>query len=431
MKCRFCGKKIRNTDTKCPACGKKDPQMQMPADYLQMKRAAIAFGCIAALSALAVVLFVAMQSGWDLGSSFQWLKPRENNLYYKDSYTVSDRKADRLSHRVVATMGDQQLTNGQLQIYYWMQVREFVENYGDTSAYLRLDYTQDLAKQTYTDGTTTWQQFFLESALELWQSNQAFAAMAEENGYTLSSSQQSYLDGLEANLEAAAVQAGFADAQHMISTQMGAGTTVEDYLSYMQVYYTGYAYFQTLYSQIQPTDEQILDYYQQHKGEFSQAGITQDGGYYVDVRHILIGVASDTQAGWDACKAEAESVLGLWESGSMTESEFIMLAAVHSDDTATVTNGGLLKNLVKGDMQGAFDDWCFSADRQAGEYTLVKTDYGYHLLYFVEAEPIWYAEARNQLTRAEGRELVEEILARYAVTVDYRKIVLAQADLTK
>ena len=68
--------------------------------------------------------------GWDIGSWFSWIIPRENNVLYKDSYTVSDKKAMRKREDVVASVPGAELTNGQLQIYYWNQVYDFLNNYG-------------------------------------------------------------------------------------------------------------------------------------------------------------------------------------------------------------------------------------------------------------------------------------------------------------
>ena len=34
-------------------------------------------------------------------------------------------------------------------------------------------------------------------------------------------------------------------------------------------------------------------------------------------------------------------------------------------------------------MVPAFNDWCFDEARQPGDYGIVETEYGYHLMYFV------------------------------------------------
>ena len=46
----------------------------------------------------------------------------ENRLTAIDSYTYEDEtQAEHYNSQPVANLGDQELTNGQLQIYYWSQ----------------------------------------------------------------------------------------------------------------------------------------------------------------------------------------------------------------------------------------------------------------------------------------------------------------------
>ena len=58
-----------------------------------MKRNAIAFGSIAAIAAVAVLLFMLLQTGWSVESLFSWARPKANTVYNKNSYTVSNWKA--------------------------------------------------------------------------------------------------------------------------------------------------------------------------------------------------------------------------------------------------------------------------------------------------------------------------------------------------
>ena len=57
-------------------------------------------------------------------------QPKENNVYRKSSYSVSDEKALKKRDQVVARVGDTELTNGLLQVYYWMDVYEYLDDYG-------------------------------------------------------------------------------------------------------------------------------------------------------------------------------------------------------------------------------------------------------------------------------------------------------------
>jgi hypothetical protein len=117
-----------------------------------------------------------------------------------------------------------------------------------------------------------------------------------------------------------------------------------------------------------------------------------------DVRHILItpdseGATKDengypvyTEKAWADAKAEADALLEKWLKNP-TETYFGELANENSDDkNGKVTDGGIYTDVARGKMVKEFEDWCYTASRQEGDYGIVKTMYGYHLMYFVRAD---------------------------------------------
>ena len=434
MKCKYCKAKISANDKKCPKCKKPVAQQENTAG----KRSVLIFSSVALLVTLGVVLLVVMLGGWDLGS---WFRGKENDVYYKKDYTVKDRKVKKKRDVVVATAGDAKLTNAMLQIYYWRQVHDFQDQYGSTASYFGLDFSKDLAEQTYLDGKTTWQQYFLTSALEAWQSNQAFAALAKQNGYELPEEYQEFLANVDQHLEDVAAESGYSSADAMVKVEVGATCTAADYAEYLRVYYWGYLYFRELYDAMEPTEEEIDQYFQDNKDSYEESGITKDGSVVVDIRHIMLypengkmsasGTVYYSQEDWDECLAQAEKLLSTWKNGEMTEDSFAELAKEHSEDTTTKSKGGLYTDVEKGDLMKAIDTWCFDAARKTGDYTLVKTDYGYHLIYFVEAEEVWHAEVRTTLRTQMGQEMVDETLKDFVLDVDYKQIVLGSVNLSK
>ena len=122
--------------------------------------------------------------------------------------------------------------------------------------------------------------------------------------------------------------------------------------------------------------------------------------YTVAIRHILFKTqtaASDadeaTIAEIDAAneevKAKAEQVYEQWKSGEKTEDSFAALAKEYSED-GSASDGGLYEGVYPGQMVTEFNDWCFDAARQPGDNDIVKTSYGYHIMYFVEREGLKY-----------------------------------------
>ena len=403
-------------------------------------------GCVATLTLLAVVLFAGISGGWDVKSMFSWIIPKENNVQCKDTYTVDAKKALKKRSVVVATVPGAELTNGELQIYYWNQVYEFLNKNSYYLSYLGLDYTKPLDEQNDYYGNGTWQQYFLEDALEMWHSNIAFAMKAKAEGYQMSAEYRAELDGLRADMESAALKNGYASAEAMLQSSMGPGCTMDDYMSYMETYYLGYSYFAELYTDMEPTMEEIEAYFEANKSSLAQSGVTKESGYTVDIRHILIKIEKldsestqtegkeeelidgYTQAAWDACYAKAEEILNQWLNGEMTEDAFAELAKTHSAD-GNASEGGIYTGVEKGYMVETFDAWCFDETRENGHYGIVRTKYGYHIMYFIDKEDIWVTKCRASILEEEAQKLVKEILNAYPMEVTYKKIVLGEAEL--
>lgn len=481
MNCKFCMGELPEDTLLCPHCGKdnapeeetaaeetvvvvpEEPQAEAitPEEDLgssrqlkRMKRFAAVSGCIAGLAVLATLLLFGIQGNWKF---LDFLKPRENNVQYKDSYTVSDKKAMSKHDVVVATLGDAQLTNGQLQIYYWMQVYDFLDYYGYYASYYGMDYTKPLDEQAFSGGGT-WQQYFLESALENWHTYKALAMEAEANGFVMDEEHRTLLDNMEQTMAETAAEQGFATADELIQSEMGAGCTIEDYIEYMRVYYTGYLYFNEYYESLQYTDAELEAYFAANEETFSSKSITKESGKYVDVRHILIkieeikkdeGTAEGqtegetegedkeeddgnygySQEAWDACLAEAQAILDSWLAGEKTEDSFAQLAGEKTEDPGSKENGGLYTGVKVGQMVEPFEDWCFDEVRVVGDYGLVKTQHGYHIMYFSGSEEIWKAESRNAMISESTNKLVQDAAEKYEIDVQFKKIVLAEVTL--
>lgn len=357
----------------------------------------------------------------------------------KGTYTASDEDVIAAMDTVVAKMGDYELTNSQLQVYYWMEVQSFLSAYGSYAPYFGLDYTQPLDTQvcTFAEGVT-WQQFFLNGALQSWQNYQALAVEAELAGFQLPEEDQTYLDSLETAMEENAAAYGFENAQALLAYNVGNGADMEDYLRFMELYRTGYRYYDFLCQENAPTEEETEAYYAEHQQEYEESGVSPDDKY-VDVRHVLImpeGATSATirtetfsEEAWEASRAKAEELLAQWEAGDKSEESFAALAEAYSDDSSG-TSGGLISDVLVGQTAENFEAWCFDEARQPGDYGLVETEFGYHLMYYVDSRPVWRDYAESDLINERTNQLLDEILDKYPMEVKYTEILLGYVDMT-
>ena len=118
--------------------------------------------------------------------------------------------------------------------------------------------------------------------------------------------------------------------------------------------------------------------------------------YTVSVRHTLLTTeeigtytseteAQEIEARNAQVKAEAEALYTEWVNGGASEEAFIQMAKDHSED-GNASTGGLYSGVYMGQMVEAFQDWCFDESRQPGDHGIVETEFGYHIMYFVENE---------------------------------------------
>lgn len=363
----------------------------------------------------------------------------------KGSYTVTDDEIIAAADEVVATMDDKVLTNADLQVYYWMEVFNFLNEYSDYAVYFGMDYTKPLDTQICEDGmemSVTWQQYFLELALDNWQCYQSLALEAATDGFQMEQSYAEYLENLPQQLETSAVNNGMADALELIQKNVGAGADLEDYLRYMELYYQGYTYFNELYAKIQPTDAEIEAYFAENEETYAEEGVANDGSKYVDVRHVLLmpddenattgedGYPVYSDEAWEACRQEAEALYEQWKTGDLSEESFAQLAVEHSVD-GSASNGGLYTDVTEGYMVQNFNDWCFDAERQVGDHGLVKTQYGYHLMFFSGSRDIWFATAKEDLIEDRASSLIPAAMEKHPATIDYSAIKLGLVNLVQ
>ena len=358
----------------------------------------------------------------------------------KGSYTVSDEEVKAANGEAVATAGDSTLTNGQLQILYWRSVQNFYAQYGTYAQYFGLDHTQSMDTQVcgVADGLT-WEQYFLQDALNNWTIFEAVAQQAREAGFQMSDENREQMNTMEEGLLGTATNNGFTDITAMIARNFGAGATLEDYKSFWEMYFLSSDYYNEITGSFAPTTEEIAEYFNTHEAEYADNGLDKTTSS-VDVRHILIlpeGATIETvtteefsDEAWAAGEQKAQEILDQWLSGDKTEDGFATLANENSADTGSNTNGGLYSGVTKGQMVEAFNDWCFDSSRQVGDYGIVKTQYGYHIMYFCGSQLLWESQAESDLLAQLSNDFINNAVEAADVKIDYSAIKLGFVDMT-
>lgn len=129
-----------------------------------------------------------------------------------------------------------------------------------------------------------------------------------------------------------------------------------------------------------------------------------------DVRHILVQAATTDDDGnalgddevaknFATAKTEADKILAEWKAGEATEESFAALATEKTDDTASAESGGLYEDINSSSSYvSEFLNWALDSHKP-GDTGIIKTDYGYHIMYFVGADETqkWESDIRTAI----------------------------------
>lgn len=148
----------------------------------------------------------------------------------------------------------------------------------------------------------------------------------------------------------------------------------------------------------------------------------------INIRHILIQPKTDdektaitaaTDAQWAAALEKANSIVAEFNAGDKTAESFGVLAEKYTADEGSKDNGGLYEDVYPGQMIQTFNNWCFTDGRVQGDVAIVKTEVGYHIMYFAGATDniVWEKLVQNELPTEISLE--ESIIDSYEVKVSW------------
>ncbi|MBE6574454.1 MAG: hypothetical protein E7652_08710 [Ruminococcaceae bacterium] len=110
-----------------------------------------------------------------------------------------------------------------------------------------------------------------------------------------------------------------------------------------------------------------------------------------NVHHILL--TEDKYGSDKKAKAKAEEVLAEYNKGKKGAEAFEAVAEKYNEDGSS-----FYENVTEGTMVAEFNDWLFDAARKEGDTDIVKTEYGYHVMYFDgDGVAKWKADAISSI----------------------------------
>lgn len=178
------------------------------------------------------------------------------------------------------------------------------------------------------------------------------------------------------------------------------------------------------------SDSDITSFYVVCFGEVSDNSVLLK-----DVRHLLVSFGNDddedpTDEQKAAAKEKAEGYLADWAEHDYELDYFIELLTKNSDDktNGTVNNEGLYEDIQPdSNYVENFLNWCFEDGRKKGDYGIVETEYGYHIMYLEDESELTYRDTmiEDDLREETAQKWQEELAAGISyteITLDHLKV---------
>lgn len=125
-----------------------------------------------------------------------------------------------------------------------------------------------------------------------------------------------------------------------------------------------------------------------------------------------------TEEEWQAAKEKADSLLATYNKGEKTEYAFAMLAEENSDDTQSISSsgsgmfGGIIEGTKEGAMVEEFENWALDDARKYGDTAIVKSQYGYHIMFFIDACTQYEYDCKKDIRSEQEEKFVDSCTVR-------------------
>jgi hypothetical protein len=262
------------------------------------------------------------------------------------------------------SIGDQIVSAGE---YNYTCVSAFQElstyaQYGyypaDESGMLDLSATCDLTE----NGSGTWGDYLVRYVEEDLQSNYILSALAEENSMKLSDEMQAQIDENMKSID---------------ETAATIGLTGDGYLEQYCGDDMTLARFKAIVERLYLADIYASDY-------LANYSFTEEELALPIVRHILYAAPRNGLREQDASEEEIAKALEDAENTLLQVKgydDMVLIGDKHTRDGTALESAEY--TVSKGEMVKEFEAWCFDATRKVGDKEIVRTDFGFHVIFFV------------------------------------------------
>ena len=282
----------------------------------------------------------------------------------------------RERNTVALTIGENKISNAELNYYFIDSVNQFYNENGSYAALFGLDLTKPLNENVLNEETgETWADDFLNAAIENIKATYALCDEAKANGYTLPEEASDEIDSAIDTLELYATAYGYPNVKSYVKAMYGNGANVEGLRNYYEMTELATHYQQHYQESLTYSADEIraadnadpkqynsynYNYYYLNATRFIEGETDENGSYTAEQK------AAGVKAAEEAAKALTDGI-------DTVEAFNAAIAALPVNAENTTAASYASTDVSYSSMFAGYADWVADASRKEGDMTYVAS----------------------------------------------------------
>ena len=282
----------------------------------------------------------------------------------------------RERNTVALTIGEEQISNAELNYFFMDAVNMFYNQYGSYASLLGLDTTKPLDEQIFNEETQeTWADNFMNSAIQNAKAAYALAKDAEANGYTLPEEAASSVEQSMSTMEMYATIYGYPTTESYLKAMYGNGASEKSLREYFELTALINAYQSDYLNNLTYTDAELRAAEAENFDKYSSYSYNY---YYLNVNKFAEGENGEdgyTAEQLAAAAKNAEAAAKTLTDGITTVEAFdaaIAALPVNAENTSAASYAS--EDVSHNSISSLYADWMTDSARKAGDMTYVASE---------------------------------------------------------
>ncbi len=282
----------------------------------------------------------------------------------------------RERNTVALTIGEEKISNAELNYYYIDAVNNFLNNYGQYASFFGLDTTKPLSEQVSDPETgETWADDFKKTAITSIQSVYALSNEAAAKGHTLTEDEKLNVDATIENMEFYAKYYGYTNTEDYLKAMYGYGATEQNFREYLERSFLADSYQNHYISLLTYDDAAIEAESKANPGKYSAFSYNS---YYLNVSQFLTGgtTAEDNTVTYSdeekaaAVQAAEDAAKALAEATTVEELDAAIAGlSINADNESAASTA--YTDQAYSSVNSTIVEWVADQSRKAGDITYI------------------------------------------------------------